>query len=70
MRIEVPITRWVAKAKMSQNKTPADVEAEIVELRGSGRQEAAAYKQAVSLPAAQRRAQVLADVGRRRRPGD
>ncbi|WP_029211225.1 FMN-binding negative transcriptional regulator [Arsenicicoccus bolidensis] len=70
VRIEVPITRWVAKAKMSQNKTPADVEAEIAALRGSGRQEAAAYKQAVSLPAAQRRAQVLADVGRRRRPGD
>ncbi|AKT52744.1 FMN-binding negative transcriptional regulator [Arsenicicoccus sp. oral taxon 190] len=70
VRVEVPITRWVAKAKMSQNKAAADVEAEITQLRRAGMTGAAAYKQVVSLPAARRREQLLADVGRRRRAGD
>lgn len=68
--IEVQITRWVAKAKMSQNKTPDDVRSEITHLQSLGQSAAADYKTQVSLPAATRRAQTLADVARSRRAGD
>lgn len=68
--VEVRLTRWVAKAKLSQNKSPADVEAEIAALTALGRADSADLLRELSLPAATRRAQVLADLGRRHRDGD
>lgn len=65
--IELRIDRLVGKAKMSQNKAPADVAGEIAALEARGMHELAAYKRDVSLPAAQARADLLADVGRRHR---
>ncbi len=67
--IEVQLTRVEAKAKMSQNKLPADVEGIIGGLRGEGSGDrdavlTAAWMQEHSLPAAQHRAQILADVAR------
>lgn len=65
--LEVQVTRLVGKAKMSQNKAPADVEGEIAALSARGLDGLAAYKRDVSLPAAIRRRELLADVGRRHR---
>lgn len=65
--LELRITRLVGKAKMSQNKAPADVEGEIAALQARGMDELAAFKREVSLPAAVRRHELLADVGRRYR---
>ena len=64
--IEVVIERLVGKAKLSQNKAPADVEAEITALEARGMGDMADLKRRVSLPAAQRRADLLHDVGQRR----
>lgn len=63
--IEVRLTRVVGKAKMAQNKTPEDVEALARAIEGSDPQ-GAAYLREISLPAARRRAQTLADVAARR----
>lgn len=65
--LEVRITRLVGKAKMSQNKSPEDVAGEIAALESRGLTELADYKRGVSLPAAVRRRELLADVGRRHR---
>lgn len=70
--IEVRITRVEAKAKMSQNKSPADVAGIIDGLRtdapGDRADRTASWMQANSLPAAQRRADLLADLASGRRP--
>lgn len=60
--IELRITRIEAKAKMAQNKTPADVAALATALREHGDERGAAYLTDVSLPAARRRADLLADL--------
>ena len=65
--IEVRITRIEAKAKMSQNKAPDDVTGIVSGLisRGDADPDAeatAAWMQEHSLPAAQRRADLLADL--------
>jgi transcriptional regulator len=63
--LEVRITRIEAKAKMSQNKAPADVVGIVDGLRDEadlGAGAAAAWMQEHSLPAAQRRADLLADL--------
>lgn len=65
--LELRITRLVGKAKMSQNKAPADVAGEIAALSARGLDDLARFKTEVSLPAAERRHQLLADVGRRHR---
>lgn len=64
--VELRLTRLVGKAKMSQNKTPADVAGEIEALEARGRHDLAAYKREVSLPAAQRRHDLLAGLRERR----
>ena len=63
--VELRLTHLVGKAKMSQNKTPADVAGEIAALEARGRHDLAAYKREVSLPAAQRRHDLLAGLRRR-----
>ena len=65
--VEVRLTRLVGKAKMSQNKAPADVAGEIAALSARGLDDLARFKTEVSLPAAERRHQLLSDVGRRHR---
>ena len=65
--IEIPISRVVAKAKFSQNKSPADVETLMYRQQLAGDEAGAAVYREVSLPAAQARAELLADVARRRR---
>lgn len=67
--VEVRLTRVVGKAKMAQNKPPADVEALAAYVEASD-PEGARYLREVSLPAACRRAGVLDDVaaGRYRAP--
>ncbi|GAB48933.1 putative negative transcriptional regulator [Mobilicoccus pelagius NBRC 104925] len=64
--VELRLGRVVGKAKMSQNKTPADVAGEIDALEARGRDDLAAFKREVSLPAAQRRHDLLADLRKRR----
>lgn len=68
--LELRITRIVAKAKMAQNKTPADVAALADVLAAQGDSAGADWLREISLPAAEHRAQVLADVATRRRPPD
>ncbi|HEX2706151.1 MAG TPA: FMN-binding negative transcriptional regulator, partial [Candidatus Lustribacter sp.] len=60
--LELKVTRVEAKAKMAQNKTPEDVAALAGALQAGGDLEGAAFLREVSLPAAVRRAQTLADV--------
>lgn len=60
--IELVITGWEGKAKMSQNRTPADIEALIARRRGLGDDAGAAYLEQVSLPAAQARAALVEGV--------
>ena len=64
--VEIVLTSVVGKAKMSQNKTPADVAGEIAALEARGMTDLAAYKREVSLPAAQRRHDLLAELRERR----
>jgi transcriptional regulator len=75
--IEVRLTRIEAKAKMSQNKSPADVLGIIDGLRAEasddGALQTAAWMEQHSLPAARRRAATLEELasgpgGRRSRP--
>jgi len=64
--IEVRLTRVEAKAKMSQNKSPADVAGIVEGLRLDAADElalrTAAWMQEHSLPAAQRRADLVEDL--------
>ena len=66
--IEVQITRVVAKAKMAQNKTPADVRALADVLAAQGDSHGSAWLREISLPAAERRAALLAEVAARKQP--
>jgi transcriptional regulator len=61
--IELRITRIVAKAKMAQNKTPADVEAIASVLAAQGDSRGEDWLRKISLPAAERRAALIAEVG-------
>lgn len=63
--LEVRISRVEGKAKMAQNKTPADVAALAETLAQQGDHDGAQFLQTVSLPAAQRRAATLAEVAER-----
>ena len=69
--VEVRLTRVVGKAKMSQNRHPSDVQG-VADALGD-HEELAAFLREVSLPYAERRHQLLADLretkGRARRPG-
>jgi transcriptional regulator len=68
--LEIRLTRIEAKAKMSQNKSPDDVRGIIEGLHGASdgdRADATAeWMQQHSLPAAERRADLLADLAMRR----
>ena len=64
--LELQIERWVGKAKMSQNKTPDDVAAEIAALERQGRADLATYKRYVSLPHAIARRELMAEVAKQR----
>lgn len=66
--LELRITRVEAKAKLSQNKTPADIEGVMAGLRGVGHGQLAAAMGDVSLPHARARADLVAGV--RSRLGD
>ena len=65
--LEVVITGWSGKAKMAQNKAPADLAVLIERLRAAGDTEGAEYLQRVSLPAAVARTELVADVRARGR---
>ncbi|WP_092606220.1 FMN-binding negative transcriptional regulator [Raineyella antarctica] len=60
--VEFMITGWQGKAKMAQNKTPADVEALVARRRELGDRAGADHLEQVSLPAARARAALLEDV--------
>ena len=62
------VTRIEAKAKLSQNRTPADVHGVIDGLAGVGASETSALVEEYALPAAERRAALIADVAERHRP--
>lgn len=57
--LELEVTRIEAKAKMAQNKTPADVAALVAEREAAGDETGAAFLRDVSLPAAHARAATL-----------
>ncbi len=64
--IELRITRIEAKAKMAQNKTPTDVTALADALAAQADPTGARWLREVSVPAATRRAELLAEVATRR----
>ena len=65
--IELVVTGWEGKAKMGQNRTPADIEALVARRRGLGDDAGTAYLEQVSLPAARARAELLQRVRNRPR---
>lgn len=67
--VELVITRIVAKAKLSQNRTPADVAGIIAGLGDAGESGLAAAMAEISLPHAQARHELIGEIraGRRRR---
>ncbi len=62
--VELRVTRVQGKAKMSQNKPAADIEALADTLDARGDHTGAGWLREVSLPAARRRAESLAEVAR------
>ena len=64
--IEVRITRIVGKAKMAQNKAPADVQAIADVLAAQGDSDGERWLREISLPAAERRSALLAEVAAHR----
>lgn len=60
--VEVRITKLVGKAKMSQNKSPEVIEQVIAGLEKAGNIEAAEWMRQHSLPRAQAKAAMLADL--------
>ena len=70
--IEVRLSRVLAKAKMGQNKSPEDIQGIVAGLRRHGGGDDAVatadWMEQHSLPAAQRRADLLADLRRESRP--
>ncbi|MFT3862205.1 FMN-binding negative transcriptional regulator [Micropruina sp.] len=67
--LQLEVTRMEAKAKLSQNRTPLDVQGVIEGLQQAGADELAGLVEQYALPAAQRRADLIADVAARHRPG-
>ncbi|MDO5535014.1 MAG: FMN-binding negative transcriptional regulator [Propionibacteriaceae bacterium] len=64
--LELPITRVEAKAKLNQNRSPADIAGAVAGLRSVGQHALADVMDAVSVPHAEARYQLLADVKGRR----
>lgn len=64
--LELPISRIEAKAKLNQNRTPADIEGAVAGLRTVGGDELAAQMEEISLPHARARETLVADVRARR----
>jgi len=64
--IELPIGRIEAKAKLNQNRTPDDVRGAIDGLRSAGHDAMADAMAEISVPHAEARQQVIADVRGRR----
>ncbi len=67
--MQLELTRVEAKAKLSQNRTPEDVRGVIDGLDEAGGNATSALVAEFALPAAQRRAALIADVAARHRPG-
>lgn len=67
--LQLELTRIEAKAKLSQNRTPEDVRGVIDGLDEAGAERLSALVQQYALPAAERRAALIADVAERHRPG-
>lgn len=67
--VELAITRVEAKAKLNQNRTPEDIADVIDGLRDVGSDALAAEMEEVSLPHAEARHQLMADVRQGRRLG-
>ncbi|MCH8627239.1 FMN-binding negative transcriptional regulator [Arsenicicoccus piscis] len=65
--VELVVSRWEAKAKMSQNRSPADIRGVIAALDELGDQVGADYLQRVSLPVAVRRDETLRVVAARQK---
>ena len=68
--IELPITRVEAKAKLNQNRAPEDIAGAVAGLREAGSDALASEMETVSLPHAEARFQLLADVKDGRRLGE
>lgn len=64
--LELPIGRVEAKAKLNQNRTPDDIRGAIAGLRGVGGDDLADAMEQISVPHAEARAALLADVRGRR----
>lgn len=60
--VELPIARVEAKAKLNQNRTPADIEGAINGLRAVGNHPLADEMDAVSVPHAEARQNLLSDI--------
>jgi len=67
--LQLQLTRIEAKAKLSQNRTPDDVRGVIEGLDAVGATATSALVEEFALPAAERRAALIADVAKRHRPG-
>lgn len=67
--LQLEVSRVEAKAKLSQNRTPDDVRGVIDGLAEAGAVDTSALVEEFALPAAQRRATLIADVAQRHRPG-
>lgn len=67
--LQLQVTRIEAKAKLSQNRTPDDVRGVIGGLDEVGAAPMSALVEHYALPAAERRAALIADVAARHRPG-
>lgn len=68
--LELPIRRVEAKAKLNQNRTPEDIGGAIEGLRSVGHHELADVMVEVSVPHAEARYRLLADIKGRRRLGE
>ena len=66
--LQLEVTRIEAKAKLSQNRTPDDVRGVIKGLDSVGANDMSALVHEYALPAAEARANLIADVATRHRP--
>lgn len=65
--LQLEVTRIEGKAKLSQNRTPADVRGVVDGLSAAGAGKTAGLVEEFALPAAERRAALIADVAARHR---
>lgn len=68
--IEMPIARIQAKAKLNQNRTPADIAGAIAGLREAGGEALASAMESISLPHAEARSELVSGIRAGRRLGE